>query len=201
MSGSAFDLFDALSLDSVGEGSADHCLWHRMDDETEVQFKYFCMYLGLGVNRKIVNMPKVYEGCVPSVTRLNKISSEHNWRIRAKAYDDHLIQERRRRYEEKLDRVLDEEFDHLSKAYETSHVLLERIENDTKSSTYSLLNAFRNWSEAHNKITDELYMISGKPKEAPRQSEIKALEATETRKVSDKEKIEEVTKALKMING
>lgn len=173
-------------------------IWHQRDDETDTCFHYFNLYLDLGAGRRITQMREVYED-MPSITRLNKISSQNDWRLRARAYDDYKLQDRRRRYEARLDKILDEEFEELHDAYKTSHVLRKRIENDTSSSTYSLLNAWKNWVEAHNKISDEMYMIAGKPKEAPRPQELKAFEQTETKKVTEREKIEEVTKALRMI--
>jgi hypothetical protein len=118
---------------------------------------------------------------------------------RASAYDEHQLVQRRERFEERLNKAMDVEFTELEEAFHTSHILRQRIENDKKSSTYSLLNAWKNWVDAHSKITEDMHNIAGVSMVKEEAKQIQAWEQTETRTITDQEKIQEVTKALRMI--
>jgi hypothetical protein len=179
--------------------SDDH-IWHKLDSESEEQYKWFSWYLQLGPKRKITMLPERHVDS-PSVTRLNKTSSNYRWIERAKAYDEYQIVKRRELFEERLDSIMADEFDELESAFKTSHILRKRIENDTKSSTYSLLNAWKNWVDAHGKITEEMHQIAGVSldQNSKNASILEAWEKTETQTITDNDKIQEVTKALRMI--
>lgn len=180
----------------------DDEVWHKSDSESEEQYNWFGLYLELGPDRKITMLPELYGNVVPDITRLNKTSSENDWVSRAKAYDEYQVVKRRKKFEARLDKIMEHEFDELESAYETSHILRERIENDKQSSTYSLLNGWKNWVEAHNKITEEMYRIAGKPKDENASQIVKAIEQTEETKImTDADKIAEVTKSLRMIQS
>ena len=172
--------------------------WHKRESETEDQYLYFTWYLELGPNRKITRIPELYPDG-PSLTRLNKISSDYEWVKRASAYDEYQLMERRKKYEKRLDVVREQEFTELEEAFRTSHVLRQRIENDKNSSTYSLLNAWKNWVDAHSKITEDMHNLAGISMVQDDIPRLQAWEQTETRTVTDQEKIQEVTKALRMI--
>ena len=102
-------------------------------------------------------------------------------------------------FESRLDEIMEQEFDELEDAFHTSHVLRKRIEQDKKSSTYSLLNAWKNWVDAHSKITEDMHNIAGVSMVKDETKRIQAWEQTETKTITDQEKIQEVTKALRMI--
>ncbi len=172
--------------------------WLKREGESEEQYQYFTWYLELGPHRKIKRVCELYpEG--PSLTRLNKLSSDYDWLKRASAYDEHQLVKRREMFEARLDDIMAQEFDELEDAFKTSHVLRERIENDKKSSTYSLLNAWKNWVDAHSKITEDMHNIAGVSMIKEDNRKIQAWEQTETKTITDQEKIQEVTKALRMI--
>jgi len=172
--------------------------WHKRDGESEQEYMYFTWYLELGPERKITRIPELYPDG-PSLTRLNKLSSDYEWIKRAGAYDEYQVVQRRKKYEERLDIVRDQEFTELEEAFKTSHVLRERIQNDKNSSTYSLLNAWKNWVDAHSKITEDMHNLAGISMIQEQRPQIQAWEQTETHTVTDQEKIQEVTKALRMI--
>lgn len=173
--------------------------WHKLEGESEERYKWFTWFLELGPDRKITMLPECHVDS-PSITRLNKTSSDYDWIRRARAYDEYQVVQHRKRYEERLDHIMDEQFDELEDAFKTSHKLRMRIENDTKSSTYAVLNAWKNWVDAHHKITDEMHTIAGiTPDSKIQDNIIQAWETTETKTITDQDKIQEVTKALRMI--
>lgn len=185
--------------DDIVQYTEDTQLWDRLDSETDKDYRLFDMYLRLGPDRRIVDMTRAYEGHVPDKTVLNKLSSKHNWKLRATAYDNSMVVSRQAKYRTEVEDLIEQEFGELKEAYQTSHALRERIHQDKNSSTYSLLNAWNNWVNAHSKITDELFKIAGKPQEAQPLPDLQEFTLEETKKTTDREKIEEVTKALRMI--
>lgn len=175
--------------------------WDKRDSESGDEYELFWLYLEMGAGRKVVDMQRVYPDRVPDIVALNKLSSRNDWRARAIAFDNHELVVRQNKYTERLDGIMENEFSELEDALRTSHDLRLRIQGDTRSSTYSLLNAWKNWVDAHGKITDELHKIAGKPSELKPVPELKAFEHVETKKTSEKDKIEEVTRALRMISN
>lgn len=179
----------------------DEYIWHKQEVESGANYTYFSLFLQMGSKRNLVEMKRRYDNDVPGIVQLRKLSAKFNWRKRATAYDEFRADERRKQFEEDLDEVMHQEFGELREAYSTASMLRKRIENDTSSSTYSLLNAFKNYVEGHNKITQEMHMIVGKPTDV-HETRVKSKQDIDIQSVqiTDEAKINKVKDSLIIID-
>jgi hypothetical protein len=67
-------------------------IWERFDNETEVAFRAFNMYLSLGIgNRSLVKVREKLGKTEGYTSQLEEWSSQHSWVVRCQAYDSTLI--------------------------------------------------------------------------------------------------------------
>ena len=75
--------------------------WECLQDETSRQFKAFCIYRDMGVERSIGAVAREWSES-GATSRLNEWSRKHQWVERALNYDEHVDEIRRAKQEQEI---------------------------------------------------------------------------------------------------
>jgi hypothetical protein len=102
--------------------------WKRLNNESSKAYAAFSIYRDLRIER---SLEKVAEECHKSSRLIGRWSSKYHWVERATAYDDHLDEQRQKRWQAKLIAADDET---LEEAIELRRDSFKIMQNDKPGS-------------------------------------------------------------------
>lgn len=110
-------------------------IWERQNTESDKAFAAFQIYLDLGGER---TFQKVAEKCQKTTSLINRWAREYNWRDRAVAWDNVLLEEKRRNYIQRYNKFLERQFKGNEKIQEMALKVFET--NDMAKISWKSLN-------------------------------------------------------------
>lgn len=141
--------------------------WDRRKKESSKHYDIFIKYVELGMgNRSVDNLLEKHPDIKLKKKTIHNISSKWEWVKRAEAYDEHETLERHKRYEGKLNVILDTEVERLvDRLKYINENIIELNNNYDGSKQTSISHSLAQNVNAHKSTLEELFMITGKPTE------------------------------------
>ena len=145
--------------------------WERQTGETARNYEYFEKYLQLGTTRSLKKLHRKYPESTPKKRRLNTISTTWDWVARSEAYDIYRIDQRQKRYDEKLDAILEKEFETLQQRQKIINDNMDDLSKEEKSTSTGIAHAIEKNTKAYKTNMEQLFLIAGRPSEITEQKQ------------------------------